>query len=157
VVITNYLLLQLCKKILLAKVFACCTIKVAAIKLTKGLAMKILKMWLVMVVVLCLATVFFASTIYAVGNNNCCIAECFCVDCSCVDDCLCQKDCDCLEPKCFVCEAIVKRREMPETPIMGDMPCINNMCLLSTKIASRFDIYQVCTASIIEDKVRMNN
>ena len=126
--------------------------------LLKGVAgLKILKKSLALAVALCLATVFFASTVNALSDNNCCIAECFCLDCSCIGDCPCHKECDCLELKCFVCEAIVKRREIQEQQIMVVMPCIMDICPFSTKTTLRFDATQICTASIIEDKVRMNN
>jgi hypothetical protein len=117
---------------------------------------KILKKSLALVVALCLVIVFVTSAVVALDDSDCCVVECFCVDCRCDDDCFCKQECDCPEAFCFACEAIVKRRRLQEQQAGVVAPYINVYSVF-TKNVAKFDILRVCITSIIEDKVRMNN
>ena len=119
--------------------------------------MKIFKKSLVLMLALYLATAFFTSTVIASVDRSCCVVECLCMSCRCVYDCYCKQECDHSEVSCFVCEAVVKRREMPTQQIIAAAQCNMCMCDFFTKLTVNFDIFRTCTTSIVEDKVRMNN
>ncbi|MCL2526994.1 MAG: hypothetical protein FWE42_01150 [Defluviitaleaceae bacterium] len=119
--------------------------------------MKKLRKPLALAIALCLVAFFFASTVYAFGYESCCVAECACiVECSCVGDCYCNQECDCSALSCLVCEAIVKRREMPQQQSLIVVQCRVDVCLFSAKIMARHEIMQIYATCIVEDNVRMN-
>jgi len=118
--------------------------------------MKKLRKPLALAIALCLVAFFFASTITAFGYESCCPVECICMECNCVGDCYCNHKCECNAISCLVCEAIVKRREMPQQQNLIAIPRIMDVCLFSAKIMARHEIMQVYTTCIVADNVRMN-
>lgn len=120
--------------------------------------MKMLKRSLVLAIVLCLATVFFTSTVYAFAEKSCCVVECFCMNCRCGDDCFCEQECDYINLLCYVCKAlIVERREVLGAQQIVVATYIIYVYPPLTRVNINADVSWSYTASIIEDKVRMNN
>jgi hypothetical protein len=110
--------------------------------------------WIVM---LCFTAVFFVSTVSAFADRNCCAVECLCTDCRCGEDCACKQECECPVILCSVCEAIVKQRESSERQIGIVSSVVTDTCPIPAITAAESDVLRICTASIIETHVRMNN
>jgi len=120
-------------------------------------ATSIMKKLIASIFLLCFITVTFSPIISAAFIQ--CNCGCVCGDnCKCGDNCECAIDCECEESPCFVCDAIVKKRGIQEqsatvAPVFNID--VNQPSEISSTVKS--NILRICTASIVDDNIRMNN
>jgi hypothetical protein len=122
--------------------------------------MKKIRKLLVFMALSCFAALFLSSEVSAVLGIECaCITECCCgVDCDCPPeaDCGCNNECICEITLCHSCDMIVKQREALERQT-AVLSAIDITTPSLTIMSGKSDILRICTASIVEDCIRMNN
>ena len=99
---------------------------------------------------LCIIAVFLAATVSTAAQ----------AECTCAANCACECDCDnaCCEKGivCPICEAIVKRRELP-CPQASVLSAAQFVCVSSFCCAGNLPVERPELMSLVEYSTRMNN